>query len=123
MRNKRQLSTATTLLGLLLAGLVACGPDSEPGPEPLDEPVPCAPADTEALECEPETSGDWTPSEDVPETPDTHTLVPVPPEPTDPGPGDDPNSDTDKCAFAGDPLCPDTPITIPPPNLDNYDWA
>jgi hypothetical protein len=33
---------------------------------------------------------------------------------SDPGPGP---SDTDPCAFAGDPLCPTTPIQVPPPDL------
>jgi hypothetical protein len=40
------------------------------------------------------------------------------------GPGDytgDAGSDTNPCAFPGDPLCPDTPITVPPPNL-NPPW-
>ena len=27
---------------------------------------------------------------------------------------------TDPCAFAGDPLCPDTAITIPPPDIGNW---
>lgn len=30
----------------------------------------------------------------------------------------DPGSTTNPCAFPGDPLCPDTPITVPPPQLD-----
>ena len=43
--------------------------------------------------------------------------------PDDPGGDytDDPGSDTNPCAFPGDPLCPDTPITVPPPNL-NPPW-
>jgi hypothetical protein len=32
-----------------------------------------------------------------------------------------PGGDTNPCAFPGDPLCPDTPITVPPPNL-NPPW-
>jgi hypothetical protein len=41
---------------------------------------------------------------------------------TDPGyPEEDPGytdpGETNPCAFAGDPLCPDTPIQVPPPNL------
>jgi hypothetical protein len=31
------------------------------------------------------------------------------------------SGDTNPCAFPGDPLCPDTPITVPPPNL-NPPW-
>ena len=33
---------------------------------------------------------------------------------------DDSGGGTDPCAFPGDPLCPDTPITVPPPNLDPW---
>ena len=31
-----------------------------------------------------------------------------------------PDVETDPCAFPGDPLCPDTPIRVPPPHLP--DW-
>jgi hypothetical protein len=31
---------------------------------------------------------------------------------------DEPDSDTNPCAFPGDPLCPDTPVKVPPPNLN-----
>jgi hypothetical protein len=27
---------------------------------------------------------------------------------------------TDHCAFPGDPLCPDTPIRVPPPDVDRW---
>ena len=38
--------------------------------------------------------------------------------PTDPATYEpEPPRTTDQCAYAGDPLCPDTPITVPPPNL------
>ena len=27
---------------------------------------------------------------------------------------------TDPCAFPGDPLCPDTPVKVPPPDISNW---
>lgn len=32
------------------------------------------------------------------------------------------SGDTDHCAFPGDYLCPNTPITIPAPDLGQYGW-
>jgi hypothetical protein len=45
---------------------------------------------------------------------------PDPGYPDEPGDSytDEPDSDTNPCAFPGDALCPDTPITIPPPRID-----
>jgi hypothetical protein len=33
---------------------------------------------------------------------------------------DDPGSGTNHCAFPGDQLCPDTPVRVPPPNLQRW---
>ena len=50
---------------------------------------------------------DW--GEPAPDLPDEPETIP------EPEPNDDPP--TDPCAYPGDPLCPDTPITVPGPHL------
>jgi hypothetical protein len=54
--------------------------------------------------------------------PTTDPYVPPREEPTYQSPSSDETSPqtTDPCAFSGDPLCPDTPVTVPPPDVGNW---
>jgi hypothetical protein len=53
------------------------------------------------------------------EPPPTHTVPTYWP-PEDNRPWREPDTDTNPCAFPGDPLCPDTPIRVPPPHLPEW---
>lgn len=79
--------------------LAACGPSS-----PNDPPSPSGTESTDFF-----TSPSDTPTD--PYQPSYDTTDPASYEP-------DPPPTTNHCAYAGDPLCPDTPLIIPPPNLD-----
>jgi len=88
--------TATVAIGMLLAlGASGCDDDTA---EPYVPPIPIYTRDAPAP-IEPD--DEYRPTE-----PDQEL------EPAEP--------DTDPCAFAGDPLCPDAPIYVPPPHLP--DW-
>lgn len=103
----------SVLVAALIAAvcLTACGPSSSndpslpPGPEPagLYTPAdPYAPSD--------ETTDLYTPYDETP----TDPYTPYDETPADPYA---PSDETNHCAYAGDPLCPDTPIRVPAPNL------
>ena len=109
---------AAVLLAALLALLVTGCRDSDGGIEPASWP-------TSSQEYVP--SDDFSGYGDGGYTDEPYGYPgepsPYPDEPGDytgePGEyGDDQGSRTNPCAFAGDPLCPDTPIKVPPPNLN-----
>jgi hypothetical protein len=64
-------------------------------------------------------SGEYGPYEPIPEEPEPGEYGPYEPIPEEPEPGeygpDDQIQDTNPCAYAGDPLCPHTPLNIPGP--------
>jgi len=64
-------------------------------------------------------SGEYGPYEPIPEEPEPGEYGPYEPIPEEPEPGeygpDDQIQDTNPCAYAGDPLCPHTPLDIPGP--------
>lgn len=91
--HKRRLSVLAAALTAAVC-LTACGPSSSNDP-PL-------PSGTEI-------TGSYTPSAD-PYAPSDETT-------TDPYA---PSDETNHCAYAGDPLCPDTPVTVPPPDIGNW---
>lgn len=84
----------SALIAALVAAvcLTACGPSSSNDPS--------LPSGTDS-------TGLYTPSTD-PYAPSDETT-------TDPY---TPSDETNHCAYAGDPLCPDTAITVPPPDLN-----
>jgi hypothetical protein len=90
--HKGRLAVLTAAL-IAAMGLTACGPSSSNDPS--------LPSGTES-------TGLYTPSAD-PYAPSDQTT-------TDPYA---PSDETNHCAYAGDPLCPDTSITVPPPNLSS----
>jgi hypothetical protein len=122
----RRVTDSRRLGALLAAGvaavsLAACGPSA-----PSDSPSPSGSESTDFSISPPDTTTDpYTPSYDTttdPYTPSYDTTTdPYTPSydtTTDPGSYEpEPPPTTDQCAYAGDPLCPDTPITVPPPNL------
>ncbi|MET8453970.1 hypothetical protein [Streptomyces sp. NPDC005209] len=55
---------------------------------------------TPAVPDYPEPEPDWTDSPDLPSL--------------------NPDDITEPCAFAGDPLCPDNPVVVPPPDLGTW---
>jgi len=97
-------------LSVLVAALVAavclaaCGPSSSGNPPP--------PPGTES-------TGLYTPPTDpyAPSDETTDLYTPSDETPTDPY---TPPDETNHCAYAGDPLCPDTALTIPPPDIGNW---
>lgn len=121
MRTKLQLAAFGGLSGLLLMGAVACGS----GPHEQQDKPSC---DTTSLDCgadADETSYEPDPYDTTyePDPYDT-TYEPDPNDSTyEPDPYDttyEPDPGTG-CAYAGDPLCPDTPITLPPLDLGPWD--
>jgi len=113
--HKRRLSVLVAVLAAAMC-LTACGHSS-----PNDPPLPSGT----------ETTGSYTPSADPYAPPDETTTDPyAPPDETttDPyAPPDEtttdpyaPPDETNHCAYAGDPLCPDTPVTVPPPDIGNW---
>ena len=106
---------------VLLSGAVACGG----GPSEQQDKPSC---DTTSLDCG--AGGDETSYEpdpyDTTYEPDPYdtTYEPDPNDSTyEPDPYDttyEPDPGTG-CAYAGDPLCPDTPITLPPLDLGPWD--
>jgi len=90
---------ALVAAGVAAVSLAACGPSS-----PNDPPSPSGSESTDFSLSPSDTPTDpYQPSYDM----------------TDPGSYEpEPPPTTDQCAYAGDPLFPDTPITVPPPNLN-----
>jgi len=95
----RWLYVLAAALLLAVVSLAACGPSSSNDPP--------APSDTPSVHLN-------TPPPEPPVPPD-ETPADLPPVPDE-----TPAQDTDPCAYAGDPLCPDTPITVPPPDLSGW---
>ncbi|GAA2216419.1 hypothetical protein GCM10009850_118880 [Nonomuraea monospora] len=100
---------------LLLGGTGCQEPAEETGPVivPTEAGTPAWPEpepEPEVTEPEPEFTTEPEPEPEYPEPEYTE------PEYTEPGQ----EQETDPCAFPGDPLCPDTPIKVPPPNLDPW---
>ena len=90
----------SVLVAALIAavGLTACGPSS-----PGDSPPPSWTQSTDPYTPSDQTTTDpYTPSDQT--TTDPYT----------------PSDETDPCAFPGDPLCPHTALTIPPPDIGNW---
>ena len=105
---------AALLLVALMALLLTSCRDSSTEADPIPWPAPSAPPDDPSGYAD-EYGGYTDDPGGYPDGPGGY--------PDDPGSDytDDPGSDTNPCAFPGDPLCPDTPITVPPPNL-NPPW-
>jgi hypothetical protein len=95
-------------LSVLIAALVAavfltaCGPSSSNDPS--------LPSGTDS-------TGLYTPTADPYAPSDETTADPYAPSDETTADPYAPSDETNHCAYAGDPLCPDTPITVPPPNL------
>jgi hypothetical protein len=118
--------TALVVLALLALALTGCRADSI-GTDPV--PVP-APSNQYAPLGDPSGNADeYGEYGDEPGTYGEEPGYPYDPGyPDEPGYPDDPGSystdepgggvNTNPCAFPGDPLCSDTPITIPPPQLN-----
>jgi hypothetical protein len=113
--HKRRLSVLVAALAAAVC-LTACG-HSPPDDPPL-------PSGTE-------TTGSYTPSADPYAPSDETSADPYAPSDettADPyAPSDEttadpytPSDETNHCAYAGDPLCPDTPVTVPPPDIGNW---
>ena len=98
----RPVVTLALVFGLLLVGVSGCGGDDAAGSGSVN--VPAA---------EPQQADPTTHPAPVPEP----EPEPAPePEPSDPS--TDPT--TNPCAFPGDPLCPGTPVDVPPPDLTGW---
>jgi len=101
---------ALVAAGVATVFLAACGPSSS-----SDTPLPAGTESTDPYTPSYESTDSYTPSYEPtdPYTPSYESTDPAsyepPPEPT-----------TDPCAFPGDPLCPDTPVTVPPPDLGSW---
>ncbi|WP_210583101.1 hypothetical protein [Streptomyces sp. GESEQ-35] len=98
---------AAAICTAVLLAVSACGNDN--GPK--------EPADSTGLE---EVITDV--PEPDPEPADETDLLPADPdwEYVPDEPSVDPRGGTNPCAFYGDPLCPDTPIVIPAPDLGSW---
>jgi hypothetical protein len=91
---------ALVAAGAATVFLAACGPSSS-----SDTPLPSGTESTDPYTPSYEPTDPYTPSY----------------EPTDPASYEPPPAPTtDPCAFPGDPLCPDTPVTVPPPDLGSW---
>ena len=103
----RRVAALALALGLVLLGAAGCAGDDAAGSEGVSVPAPAPePAPDATIEPEPEPEPEPAPEPDPaaePEQSDPST------EPT-----------TDPCAYPGDPLCPSTPIEVPPPDLSNW---
>ena len=112
----------SALVAALIAavGLTACGPSS-----PGDSPPPSGTQLTDLYTPSDQTTTDpYTPSDQTmtdPYTPSDQTTT-DPYTPSDQTTTDPytPSDETDPCAFPGDPLCPHTAVTIPPPDIGNW---
>lgn len=106
----QQLAIHRGRLSVLVAALIAavcltaCGPSSSNDPS--------LPPGTESTGLYTPPADPYTPSDET-----TDLYTPSDETPTDPY---TPPDETNHCAYAGDPLCPDTGITIPPPDIGNW---
>jgi hypothetical protein len=101
---------ALVAAGVATVFLAACGPSSS-----SDTPLPSGTESTDTYTPSYESTDTYTPSY---ESTDTYTPSY---ESTDPASYEPPPAaTTDPCAFPGDPLCPDTPVTVPPPDLGSW---
>jgi len=91
---------ALVAAGVATVFLAACGPSSS-----SDTPLPSGTESTDTYTPSYESTDTYTPSY---ESTDPASYEPPPAQTTDP------------CAFPGDPLCPDTPVTVPPPDLGSW---
>ena len=91
---------ALVAAGVATVFLAACGPSSS-----SDTPLPSGTESTDTYTPSYESTDSYTPSY---ESTDPASYEPPPAATTDP------------CAFPGDPLCPDTPVTVPPPDLGSW---
>lgn len=104
----------SVLVAVLIAAvcLAACV-SSSPG----DPPSPSGTQPTDPYISPSESPADPYPSPyETPTDPATYDM------PTDQSVTDPyaPSGETNHCAYAGDPLCPDTPITVPSPDIGNW---
>jgi hypothetical protein len=109
----RHIGVLTLTVAAALGGAAGCGGDdgedldvNPPVVQPADPPV-VQPADPPVVP----------PIDDPPVEPVDPPVVPVEPESEQ---HEEPTEPTDPCAFPGDPLCPDTPVTVPPPDLSPW---
>ncbi len=109
-----------SLMVLLLAGCRASHPTAVRigSPDPSSQYSPLADPSGYADDYGGYTDDYGTNGDDVGEYPDNPSAYP---DDQSSGYTTDPGTDTDPCAYPGDPLCPDTPITVPPPQL-NPPW-
>ncbi len=110
MKAARHLMFGIAATSVLLFGATACNGDS------ADAPGANSGGTTSDTSYTPVPGTETVPETDPPYETDPG-LTDEPPYETDPGPTEEPPSGTNPCAFAGDPLCPHAPITVPAPQL------
>jgi hypothetical protein len=110
----KRITTLAVLFGLSLVTIAGCS-----GSDGGDGSVTVPPIESNGSE-----------SEEEPVTPDYGSDESAEPEygsgeSVEPGYGSDESAipdqpSTNPCAFPGDPLCPDTPVKVPPPDISNW---